>query len=76
MSAHCQPHTVRLKHDIYRPVREGVEFRLIYDGPLYGAGRNETRSSHKHNIRRSFHRQLQRLWNITPNLRDWVMDAW
>jgi hypothetical protein len=63
---------VVLKHDIYRPVGEAVEFRLIYDGPLYAASRNDTRSQHKHDIRRIFHRQLQKLWRATPNLKDWV----
>jgi hypothetical protein len=31
-----------------------VEFRLIYDGDLKGASKTNTRSEHKHEIRRQF----------------------
>jgi hypothetical protein len=43
------------------PKAEGreMEFTLVYDGPLYGAGTN---ASHKHDIRRQFHPQLKAFW--------------
>jgi hypothetical protein len=61
-----------LKHDVYRPVGDGVEFRLIYDGALYGASKTNTRSEHKHDVRRVFHRQLHKLWKSVPHLREWL----
>lgn len=45
-----------------------MEFRLIYDGPLLGASKTNTRADHKHDIRRVFHRQLKRLWEVSPLL--------
>jgi hypothetical protein len=35
-----------------------MEFRLTYEGLLLGASRNNTRASHKHEIRRVLHHQL------------------
>ena len=49
-----------------------VEFRLIYDGELLGASKTDTRSAQKHEIRRVFHHQLKQLWQVSPNLREWV----
>ncbi len=49
-----------------------MEFRLVYNGQLLGAGRNDTRSQHKHDIRKVFHSQLKTLWGKSPNLREWV----
>jgi hypothetical protein len=46
-----------------------VEFRLLYSGRLLGASRSDTRSSHKHAIRREFHPQLRHLWTTNINLR-------
>lgn len=43
-----------------------VEFHLLYSGKLHSAGS----VSEKHRIRKVFHRQLQRLWEIHPNLRE------
>ena len=43
-----------------------MEFRLIYEGPLRGQG---AKSTHKWEIRRALHPQLQRLWQEHP-LRD------
>ena len=40
-----------------------MEFRLIYEGPLHGQG---AKSSHKWEIRRALHPQLQRLWQERP----------
>lgn len=55
-------HTRVIKHDPYISLDDSaMEFRLIYDGQLLGASRNNTRSEHKHDIRRVFHAQLKRL---------------
>jgi len=45
-----------------------MEFRLLYQGELLPSG-NKTRPKEKHAIRRVFHPQLRRLWNVKPNLR-------
>ena len=51
-----------------------MEFRLTYEGPLPATQRNEVGSvrslklQRKHDIRRTFHLQLKRLWEITPFL--------
>jgi hypothetical protein len=67
------PRTITLKRDSYNPVGEyRVEFRLLYDGELLGAGRNDTRSEHKHEIRRQIHRQLKELWQVSRQLRQWM----
>lgn len=47
-----------------------MEFRLTYEGPLYGASNGNTRASHKHDIRRVFHRQLRQFWQVHPFLRN------
>jgi hypothetical protein len=51
-----------------------MEFRLTYEGTLLGASKTDTRPEHKHDIRKAFHPQLKRLWQITPHL-DTVADA-
>ena len=56
-------------------VAEDVEFRLTYAGPLYATQREpaplqaDNRAGHKHEIRKIFHPQLKRLWEITPFLK-------
>jgi hypothetical protein len=45
-----------------------MQFRLTYEGILLGSSRTDTRARHKHEIRRSFHPQLRRLWSLTPHL--------
>ena len=45
-----------------------MEFRLTYEGLLLGASRVDTRSEHKHGIRKSLHPQLRRLWDVVPHL--------
>lgn len=45
-----------------------MRFHLTYEGVLYGASRNQTRAEHKHQIRKVFHEQLKRLWEISPRL--------
>jgi hypothetical protein len=59
--------------DKYNPTpEETMEFRLLYGGPLFSATSNDTRSKHKHDIRKIFHYQLKYLWNVAANLREWV----
>jgi hypothetical protein len=51
-----------------------MEFRLTYEGPLYSiqrdpiSGQPDKRRDHKHDIRKTFHYQLKRLWECTPFL--------
>lgn len=45
-----------------------IEFRLVYQGELLSSGNKNTRSLHKHFIRRYFHKQLERLWRLNPEL--------
>ena len=61
-----------LKNDPYHEQEDWVEFRLIYDGTLLGASRNDTRSAHKHAIRKVLHPQLKRLWNTHALLIEWA----
>jgi hypothetical protein len=57
-----------------------MEFRLNYEGPLLSTqkdpvdGQKDARADHKHEIRRQFHPQLRRLWEIHPFLRDFKID--
>jgi hypothetical protein len=51
-----------------------MQFRLTYEGKLLANGH----ARHKHEIRKVFHSQLRRLWEISPSLkemRDWVLDS-
>ena len=43
-----------------------MQFRLTYEGKLLSNGPNQ----HKHEIRKTFHPQLRRLWDITPSLKE------
>ncbi len=45
-----------------------MEFRLTYEGRL-GSGTSAS-AKHKHDIRRVFHSQLRRLWEINPRLKN------
>ena len=45
-----------------------MKFYLTYKGSLRSSGNTKKRSSHKHSIRREFHRQLKRLWEIDEGL--------
>jgi hypothetical protein len=59
-----------LKSDPYHSVGEAdLEFRLTYEGRLYGASKGDTRAKHKHEIRKAFHRQLAVLWSSHPFLK-------
>jgi hypothetical protein len=64
------PNRVVLMDDPYNDPDKGalLEFRLTYEGLLLGASRVDTRSEHKHAIRKTFHPQLKRLWEIVPHL--------
>lgn len=48
--------------------RDLVEFRLLYQGKLPSTG-NTGKPADVHEIRRSFHPQLRRLWFVLPQLR-------
>jgi hypothetical protein len=45
-----------------------MEFRLVFEGELPPSGGSNSRSIEKHNIRRTFHPQLRRLWKLNSNL--------
>ena len=45
-----------------------MNFRLTFDGQLMAKGGG---LPHKHDIRRRFHQQLKRLWEIQPSLSYW-----
>ncbi len=45
-----------------------MEFRLLYEGELLSSG-GGGRPGAKHEIRRSFHPQLRRLWRVKQNLK-------
>lgn len=56
-----------LKSDPYLDAEPAdIEFRLTYEGLLYGNKTN--RPKHKHDIRKVFHKQLARLWQTNPFL--------
>lgn len=70
-----QPKRVVHLNDPYnQPEEPLMEFRLTYRGDLHSTqrdpvnGQRDPRGNHKHDIRRVFHRQLKRLWGITPFL--------
>jgi len=47
-------------------------FRLTYAGPLLGSSNGNSRASHKHDIRKVFHRQLRALWETHVQLKNHV----
>jgi hypothetical protein len=50
-----------------------VQFRLLYSGQLLAASSSgNTRSSHKHAIRKEFHPQLRRVWESRKPLREYA----
>lgn len=53
---------------------DSLEFRLIYDGLLLGASRNDTRSQHKHDVRKALHSQLFDLWSKNHSLNAWELN--
>jgi hypothetical protein len=72
------PNRVVLIDDPYNRPEDGahMEFRLTYNGALYSTQgdppehQKDKRAGHKHTLRRVFHKQLKRLWEITPYLRN------
>jgi hypothetical protein len=58
-------HTLKWGDD-NRSEPPAMHFHLTYEGVLYGASRNQTRATHKHEVRKVFHEQLKRLWEISP----------
>ncbi len=48
------------------PNGDTMQFRLTYEGLLLSNGHLQ----HKHEIRKKFHPQLRRLWEITPSLKE------
>lgn len=62
------PERVTLAHDPEsdQPEKPAVEFRLTYEGILLGASRSNSRAKHKHEIRKVFHKQLKRLFQVHP----------
>ena len=64
------PNRVVLWDDPYNDPDEGtlLEFRLTYEGPLLAITGSNTRIEHKHDIRKVFHPQLKRLWEVVPHL--------
>jgi len=46
-----------------------MEFRLLYEGELLPSSNTKRRAAEKHIIRRAFHPQLRRLWEVKPLLR-------
>lgn len=72
------PHRVILLDDPYNQPDEGrfMQFRLTYEGLLFATQRDpendqrDKRADHKHGIRRAFHAQLKRLWEIMPHLKE------
>lgn len=49
---------------------EDVEFRLVYKGPLKAVSQSNPRRKEKHQLRKSFHRQLGQLWMKQSALTD------
>ena len=47
-----------------------MELKLTYAGLLLGSNRGDTRARHKHDIRKKFHVQLKRFWELHPYLKD------
>lgn len=55
------------------PSEDDVQLRLTYEGLLLGASRENPRAKHKHEIRKRFHKQLKRFWEVHPLLRSWAV---
>ncbi len=51
-----------------------MQFKLLYTGQLLGASRNNSRFSHKHDIRKALSPQLSQLWRNPGVLRELAMD--
>jgi len=63
------PASIVVRSDPYiTPSEDDLQLRLTYEGLLLGASRTNTRAAHKHDIRRCFHKQLKRFWDVHPFL--------
>ena len=70
------PKRVILRDDPdYDPEAGFVEFRLTYEGDLWSTSQGNPRAKHKHELRKAFHPQLKRLWQVHPVLHDKRMDG-
>lgn len=56
---------------VYDELEDLMEFRLTYNGELMGSANSQPHVDHIHEIRRVFHKQLKRLWEIHPVLKQW-----
>jgi hypothetical protein len=64
------PETRQLYFDpVDFPVKDAMEFRLIYGGSLLKSSQSKARPWEKHQIRLEFHRQLKKLWECHPVFR-------
>jgi len=63
-----RPERIVLARDPDHDLTEGpaVQFRLTYEGRLLGASRTNPRPKHKHEIRKTFHKQLKQLFKVHP----------
>lgn len=48
----------------YKASEDEMQFRMTYEGKLLSNGHH----THRHEIRKHFHRQLKHLWAVTPTL--------
>jgi hypothetical protein len=68
--------------EIDAPSEAAMRFRLTYAGPLFAIQRDPTgtqvdpKSGHKHTLRKVFHKQLKRLWHVTPFLNQDADGEW
>lgn len=53
----------------FHPERVAVEFRLTFDGCLMSTG-NGSKPRHVHEVRRQFHPQLKRFWQVNRFLQE------
>jgi hypothetical protein len=64
------PHKIVYRNDPdYDTEGDVMEFRLTYEGDLFSSNNGNPRATHKHDIRKHFHRQLKTLWEITSHLK-------
>jgi hypothetical protein len=50
------------------PLEGSLKFRLTYQGKLLAPTGGNNRTKHKHEVRKEFHPQLRKLWEISPAL--------
>ena len=66
---------VHLAEPAFRTAECLLKFTLTYEGPLKTG---KPKGARKHAIRREFHKQLKRLWEVNPLLANWSVkvDQW